>query len=245
MAHSYVMSFDDELAAFRTYARHFPDNCVLLIDTYDTVQGARHAATVAAELRSRGHQLRGVRIDSGDIGDLSRRVRAVLDEAGFPEVQILASGDLDEHRIRALLSDRAPIDAFGVGTEIGVPSDAPTLGGVYKLVEDESGFRIKRSAGKITLPGRKQVWRVITAGRWVEDVIALDNEPGPQDGRPLLIEVMRAGRRVAHDTLAQSRDRCLEGLRELPEVLRAPDGGAHIARRSAALDALVHKMAGA
>lgn len=245
MAHSYVMSFDDELTAFRTYARHFPDNCALLIDTYDTVQGARHAATVATELRERGHRLRAVRIDSGDLAALAREVRAVLDEAGFPDVQILASGDLDEHRIRALLADGAPIDIFGVGTEIGVPSDAPTLGAVYKLVEDETGVRIKRSAGKITLPGRKQVWRVITAGRWVEDVIALAEESGPQDGRPLLVEVMRAGRPLMEETLADARDRCLARLREMPDSLRAPDGGSHPVRRSARLDALFHRMAGA
>ncbi|MDR5696914.1 MAG: nicotinate phosphoribosyltransferase [Armatimonadota bacterium] len=245
MAHSYVMSFDDELTAFRTYARHFPDNCVLLIDTYDTVQGARQAAIVAGELRERGHRLRAVRIDSGDIADLSRRVRAVLDEAGFPEVQILASGDLNEHRIRALLADGAPIDAFGVGTEIGVPSDAPTLGGVYKLVEDESGFRIKRSAGKITLPGRKQVWRVLSGGRWVEDVIALDEEPTPPNGTPLLVEVMRDGRRLASETLVQARERCLSRLRELPAPLLVPDGGTHPVRRSPGLDAVFHSMASA
>ena len=155
MAHSYVMSFDDELEAFRTYARHFPEHCLLLIDTYNTVEGARRAVTVAAELRARGHRLRGVRLDSGDLAALSHTVRRILDDAGFPDVQILASGDLNEDKIRDLLDSDAPVDMFGVGTEMGVSYDAPALAGVYKLVEDTRGYRIKRSTGKVTLPGRK------------------------------------------------------------------------------------------
>ena len=179
MAHSYVMSFDDELEAFRTYARHFPEHCLLLIDTYNTVEGARRAVTVAAELRARGHRLRGVRLDSGDLAALSHAVRRILDDAGFPDVQILASGDLNEDKIRDLLDSDAPVDMFGVGTEMGVSYDAPALGGVYKLVEDTRGYRIKRSTGKVTLPGRKQVWRVTRDGRMIEDVIALHDEAAP------------------------------------------------------------------
>jgi nicotinate phosphoribosyltransferase len=244
MAHSYIMSFDDELEAFRAYARQFPDRCILLIDTYDTVQGARNAAVVAQELRARGHRLRGVRIDSGDLADLSRKVRAVLDEAGFPDVQIFASGDLNEDRIAELLDAGAPIDAFGVGTEMGVSYDAPALGGVYKLVEDTSGYRIKRSTGKVTLPGRKQVWRIVREGRMAGDVIALADEPPPPEAAPLLVEVMRGGRRIHHETLLDARRRFQERLRILPEELRRLDGGQYPVSYSPRLEALVRQMAG-
>src|SRR5256885_16535617 len=163
MAHSYVMSFADELSAFKAFARDFPDNAVLLIDTYDTLQGARHAMTVAQEMARQGHRLRGVRIDSyetiDELAALSRRVRAICDDAGQPEVQVFLSGDLDEYRIEELLGRRAAAGAFGVGTRMGTSEDAPNLGGVYKLVEDRSGPRIKLSTGKATLPGRRQVWR--------------------------------------------------------------------------------------
>jgi len=244
MAHSYVMSFDDELEAFRAYARQFPDRCILLIDTYDTVQGARNAVVVAQELRARGHRLRGVRIDSGDLADLSRKVRAVLDEAGFPDVQIFASGDLNEDRIAELLDAGAPIDAFGVGTEMGVSYDAPALGGVYKLVEDTSGYRIKRSTGKVTLPGRKQVWRIVRESRMAGDVIALADEPPPPDASPLLVEVMRGGRRIHHETLLDARRRFQERLGILPEEVQRLDGGQYPVSYSQKLAALVRQMAG-
>lgn len=244
MAHSYVMSFRDELEAFRAYARQFPDRCILLIDTYDTVQGARNAVVVARELRARGHRLQGVRIDSGDLADLSRKVRAVLDEAGFPDVQIFASGDLNEDRIAELLDAGAPIDAFGVGTEMGVSYDAPALGGVYKLVEDTSGYRIKRSTGKVTLPGRKQVWRIVREGRMAGDVIALADEPPPPEASPLLVEVMRGGRRTHHETLLDARRRFQERLGILPEALRRLDGGQYPVTYSPRLEALVRQMAG-
>src|SRR5919106_348030 len=139
MAHSFVMSFDEERDAFRAYARSFPKGTVLLIDTYDTVEGARRAAEVAHELAGDGIHVGAVRIDSGDLGRLAVEVRAVLDGAGLTEVQILASGDLDEHRIADLLAAGAPIDAFGVGTQLGTSGDAPSLGAVYKLVEDAQG----------------------------------------------------------------------------------------------------------
>jgi nicotinate phosphoribosyltransferase len=242
MAHSFIMSFDDELEAFRAYARHFPRNCTLLVDTYDTVQGARNAAVVAAELRAQGHRLRAVRLDSGDIVDLSRKVRQVLDDAGFSDVQILASGDLNEEKIRDLLDAGAPVDAFGVGTEMGVSYDAPALGGVYKLVEDAQGYRIKRSAGKITLPGRKQVWRVVRDGQVLEDIMALRDEPGPDGAQPLLIEVMRGGHRITRESLEVARRRCHDRLSCLPAALRELDGGAYPVRLSPRLTALLRQM---
>jgi nicotinate phosphoribosyltransferase len=244
MAHSYIMSYDDELEAFRTYARSFPDACLLLIDTYDTVQGARNAAVVAAELRDQGHHLRGVRLDSGDLLDLSRKVRRVLDHAGARDAEIFASGDLNEDLIRALLEAGAPIDAFGVGTEMGTSYDAPAVGGVYKLVEDVRGYRVKRSAGKATLPGRKQVWRLSHDGEMIEDVIALHDEPAPREAecRPLLIEVMRSGRRALPESLDEARTRCRDRLAALPPGLRTLDGVDYPVRRSPRLDALFQQM---
>jgi nicotinate phosphoribosyltransferase len=243
MAHSYVMSFDSELEAFRAYARHFPDQCILLIDTYDTLQGARLAAQVADELRRAGHRLRAVRIDSGDLLELSRQVRRILDEAGHPEVQILASGDLNEYRIAELLDQGAPIDAFGVGTEMGTSYDAPALGGVYKLVEDESGYRIKRSTGKVTLPGRKQVWRVYRDGVLHEDVITLADEPGPPGAEPLLVEVMAGGVRSVRESLAEARARAQRRLQALPPALRDLRDGSYPLRLGPKLEALFHRMA--
>ncbi|MDR7544341.1 MAG: nicotinate phosphoribosyltransferase [Armatimonadota bacterium] len=224
MAHSYIMSFSDELEAFRAFARDFPHNAVLLIDTYDTLQGAANAITVGREMAGRGARLRGVRIDSGDLVAQSRAVRRALDDAGFREVQILLSGDLNEYRISELLDQGAAVDAFGVGTELGTSADAPSIGGVYKLVEDEKGYRVKLSTGKATLPGRKQVWRRADAhGQPEEDLIALIHEPGPQGSTPLLVEVMRAGRRQHAESLAQIRRRCTERLAALPEEHRRLD----------------------
>ena len=242
MAHSYVMSFDDELEAFRTYARHFPEHCLLLIDTYNTVEGARHAATVAAELRAQGHRLRGVRLDSGDLAALSHTVRRILDDAGFPDVQILASGDLNEDKIRDLLDSDAPVDMFGVGTEMGVSYDAPALGGVYKLVEDTRGYRIKRSTGKVTLPGRKQVWRLTRDGRMIEDVIALHDEAAPPGAQSLLAGVMRGGTRVWQESLEDARRRCRARMASLPGPLQELDGVAYSVGLSGRLTALYREM---
>jgi nicotinate phosphoribosyltransferase len=215
MAHSFVMSYDDERDAFRAYARTFPQAVVLLVDTYDTVEGARRAAEVAQELAPEGIAVSAVRLDSGDLGDLARKVRDVLDEAGLEDVEVLASGDLDEHRVAALLSDGAPIDAFGVGTQMGTSADAPTLGGVYKLVEDAEGPRMKLASGKVTLPGRKQVWRLDD-----HDVVSLHDEDVP-GGRPLLVPVMSGGRRTAVESLDTIRARATGTLAALPDRLRA------------------------
>ncbi|HLW46547.1 MAG TPA: nicotinate phosphoribosyltransferase [bacterium] len=244
MAHSYVMSYDDELEAFRAYARSFPDACLLLIDTYDTVQGARNAAIVAAELRDRAHRLRGVRLDSGDLLDLSRKVRRILDDAGARDAQILASGDLNEDKIGHLLEAGAPIDSFGVGTEMGTSHDAPGVGGVYKLVEDTRGCRVKRSGGKATLPGRKQVWRLTRNGEIGEDIIALHDEPAPPGGRPLLIEVMRNGKRIVREPLETARQRCRDRLAALPSALRGIGAVTYPVQRSPRLDALFRQMTG-
>jgi nicotinate phosphoribosyltransferase len=197
MAHSYVESFDDELAAFRAYARAFPDRAILLVDTYDVVEGTRRAVTVGRELAARGHRLRGVRIDSGDLAELSKRARALLDEAGFEDAIVFVSGGLDERDLERLLAAGAPIGGFGVGSKMGTASDSPFVDMAYKLVEFDGRPTLKLSAGKATLPGRKQVYR-----RDGYDVLALDDgEPG------LLVDVMRRGRRTYDDSLADARER--------------------------------------
>jgi nicotinate phosphoribosyltransferase len=216
MAHSFVMSFDDERDAFRAYARSFPQGTVLLIDTYDTVEGARNAADVALELAGEGIHISGVRLDSGDLGALAVDVRSVLDAAGLHDVQILVSGDLDEHRIAGLLAAGAPIDAFGVGTQLGTSGDAPALGAVYKLVDDANGPKMKLAEGKVTLPGRKQVWRFDD-----RDVVGLHDED-VRAARPLLIRVMDGGRRLGPpETLDTIRQRCVATLAALPPHVRA------------------------
>ncbi|MDQ7819999.1 MAG: nicotinate phosphoribosyltransferase [Armatimonadota bacterium] len=228
MAHSYVMSYPDELTAFRAFARDFPRNAILLIDTYDTLQGARHAVAVAREMAARGDRLRGVRIDSYEsldqLAEVSRRVRAIFDEAGLVDVQIILSGDLDEYKIAEVLARGAAAQAFGVGTRMGTSEDAPSLGGVYKLVEDTAGPKIKLSAGKATLPGRKQVWRARTADGGLQDTIALREEPAPPGSTPLLVPVMSGGRVIRQDSLAQMRARCAAALRDLPPPLRVLHG---------------------
>jgi nicotinate phosphoribosyltransferase len=219
MAHSYVLSFPNEHAAFTSYARTFPTNTVLLIDTYDTEEGARTAAEVANELRDEGITIDAVRLDSGDLEALSKSVRAILDVGGAPEIRIFASNDLDEHRIAELLEAGAPIDGFGVGTMLGTSADAPYLSVVYKLVEDQAGGKAKRSPGKPSWPGRKQVYR--QADR---DVIALvDHQPQPE-GRPLLAQVMAGGRRTGSPgDLRAARRRRADVVAALPPELLSLD----------------------
>jgi nicotinate phosphoribosyltransferase len=221
MAHSYVMAFEDEIDAFRTFLRDFPDRAVLLIDTFDVEEGARRAVKVFKELEGEGVRPRGVRIDSGDLAQLARSVRKILDEAGLTQVPIMASGDLDEYRIKDLLDDDAPLHAFGVGTQLGTSGDAPSLGSVYKLVDDEQGPKIKLSTGKATLPGCKQVWRFEENGHFERDVIAQESEE-IGGARPLLRKVMANGRRMRPpETLQALRDRCSDALERVPTELKS------------------------
>jgi nicotinate phosphoribosyltransferase len=220
MAHSYVMSFDDEREAFAAFVEDNPDNAVLLVDTYDTPTGVRHAIAAA---RDAAVPLRGVRIDSGDLLELSRSARAVLDEAGMHETEIVASGDLDENRIAALVGAGAPIDRWGVGTDLGTSRDAPAVGGVYKLVADRAQGEdwrgtAKSSPGKATLPGPKQVFRRYENGRMAGDLIAGGAEEAP--GKPLLVPAMRAGNRLGRESLETIRTRALGELDALPAELR-------------------------
>jgi nicotinate phosphoribosyltransferase len=222
MAHSYVLAFPDEAHAFKAFARTFPAGTILLIDTFDTLQGARTAAAVARELAAEGVVVRGVRIDSGDVATLAVAVRAILDEAGQTGVEIFASGDLDEYRIAALLEGGAPVDGFGVGTQLGTSGDAPGVGGVYKLVEDASGPKAKTSTGKATLPSVKQVYRLDEGGSGARDLIAPAAAPPPPGGRPLLSQVMAKGRRVGQGpSLLETRARCRAAVGALPARLRS------------------------
>jgi nicotinate phosphoribosyltransferase len=210
-AHSWVMSFPGELEAFRQLQRVLGDATVQLIDTYDTLEGARRAAGL-------GRPLWGVRIDSGDFLALSRQVRAILDEAGLPEARIMASGDLDEYRIRDLVNAGAPIDSFGVGTQLATSADAPALSAIYKMVELEfhgiQRFTAKYSAGKISLPGSKQIFR-----EEARDVVARSGECGK--GEALLRPVILGGRLVEPlPTVEQARRRAAESLAKLPPALR-------------------------
>ncbi len=223
MAHSYIMAFEDEVEAFTAFARDFPDGAVLLIDTFDTEEGARRAAQVLKDLEPEGVKALGVRLDSGDLGPLTRAVRKILDEAGLDEAQIFLSGDLDEYRVKELLDEDAPADAFGVGTRMGTSADAPFLGSVYKLVADDKGFKIKLSTGKATLPGCKQVYRFERDGVFDHDLIALESET--QSGRPLLEKVMTEGRRRPPEALTDLQARCRAALAKLPEELRSLDPG--------------------
>ncbi len=227
MAHSFVTAFSDELEAFRTYARAFPDTAILLIDSYDTIAGAKKAVTVARELAAAGKRLAGVRLDSGDLLALSREVRRILNAAGFPEVRILVSGGLDEHDVERLLAMDAPIDAFGVGTRLNVSADAPSLDLVYKLVRYGERDVLKLSEGKETWIGAKAVYRTRDAeGRAAGDLLALADEAPPAGtGESLLQTVMLDGKLLRpHPLLAEVRRRCAEEMAALPEGLRRLEG---------------------
>jgi nicotinate phosphoribosyltransferase len=221
MAHSYVMSFADERDAFAALARDFPGRATLLLDTYDTERAAHRVVELAGELR-RDHALPfAVRLDSGDLDVLARRVRRILDDGGLGDVNIFASGNLDEYQITDLVAAGAPVDAFGVGTQLGTSGDAPNLDVVYKLTEDATGPKSKLSVGKATVPGRKQVYRITEDGRDRYDVVARHDEAHPS-GRPLLERVMVGGHRTARRaSIAALREQTRRAIEALPPHLRA------------------------
>lgn len=219
MAHSYVQAHDDELTAFRDFAEIYPET-VLLVDTYDTLAGIDKVVALAAEL-GENFRVRAIRLDSGDLGALAVAARRRLDRAGLKRVEIFASGGLEEHQIARLVAAGAPIDGFGVGTDMGVSRDAPVFDIVYKLTTYAGGGRLKLSAGKSTLPGRKQIFRVEEYGTAVGDVIARDGEKLP--GQPLLRPVMMGGERLPAGCveLAASRDHARREIAKLPARVRA------------------------
>jgi nicotinate phosphoribosyltransferase len=243
-AHSWVMSFASELESFRAYANRYPDSALLLVDTYDTLgSGVPNAIQVARELQEKGHKLSGIRLDSGDLAALSIGARQMLDEAGFPEVRIVASNDLDEFLVESLRAQGARIDTWGVGTQLVTSKQDPALGGVYKLVsiQEAGGWRpcmkISSNPGKATSPGVKQIYRGSADGQFIGDVIALASEQPPQPGtlihdplyvtppqrveashfEPLLERVMENGKRIRPaPALTDIRQRGLDQLAKLP-----------------------------
>jgi nicotinate phosphoribosyltransferase len=243
MAHSFVQAHESEAEAFEHFARDEPGRVVLLLDTYDTEAATRTVGALARKLAPQGIQIHGVRLDSGDLAAEARRVRQILDAEGLREVTIFASGGLDERDVRDLLDAGAPIDGFGIGTRLDTSADAPYLDCAYKLQEYAGRPRRKRSVGKATWPGRKQVFRRFdTSGRMQEDLLALEGEP--QEGTPLLRPVMRSGRRVGPlPSLAQARAHALASLASLPEELRSLDpAGPFPVRISPALRELAREV---
>ncbi len=219
MAHSFVQAHDDELEAFRAFTRCFPD-ATLLVDTYDTLRGVQHVIRLARELGDNFH-VHAVRLDSGDLLALSRAARQMLNEAGLQRVKIIGSGNLDEDAIARLLSQKAPIDGFGVGTALGVSLDMPCLDIVYKLVAYGGKDRIKLSTAKVLYPGRKQVFRIEENGTARRDVLARHGEQ--LEGRPLLRPVMRDGKRMpgTSPTLTEIRAYARHELERLPSAFRS------------------------
>lgn len=220
MAHSYIQAHGSELEAFEDFARSHPQATTLLIDTYDTEAAARNLLELAHRLAGDGITVNAVRLDSGDLGDHARQVRRILDDGLLGHVKIFASGNLDEFRIRDLVDGGAPIDAFGVGTRMNTSADAPFLDCAYKLQEYAGKPRRKRSEGKATWPGRKQVWRRHDdQGRMLGDILTLvdDSEPG----EPLLLPAMIGGERIGPTPgLAEVRDFAMAQLGQLPAPLR-------------------------
>jgi nicotinate phosphoribosyltransferase len=226
MAHSYVQAHATEEQAFAAFAHGYRGGCTLLVDTYDVARALGHVVALARQLRGAGKGwIDAVRIDSGDLAEQAQLARGILDEAGFPEVRIAVSGDLDEYRIAQLVAQHAPIDSFGVGTRMATSGDAPYLDCAYKLAEYDGKGRRKRSAGKQTYPGRKQVFRRLDdAGFIVADTVGLETEY--VHGQPLLQPVMLGGKRCCPQwTLAHMRQALRAQLASLPAGLRALEPG--------------------
>ncbi|HLN08071.1 MAG TPA: nicotinate phosphoribosyltransferase [Xanthobacteraceae bacterium] len=241
MAHSFIEAFDDETVAFATFAHSRPRNLTLLIDTYDTEAAAKKVVALAPRLDAAGIRIGAVRLDSGDLAALSRSVRRILDDGGLADVTIFASGGLDEYALAALVRGGAPIDGFGVGTSLTTSSDAPAFDCAYKLQEYAGLPRRKRSSGKATWPGRKQVWRRFGPdGRMADDVLSLESDVQP--GEALIRPVMRNGRRLMpRPNLSEVRAHSAHQLERLPQPLRLLELGASYPVQVA--DALVRCVA--
>jgi nicotinate phosphoribosyltransferase len=252
MSHSFIMAHDSERAAFDHFVESFPKLSTLLVDTYDTLRGVANAAAVGAKMREAGLKVQAIRLDSGDLADLSRRARRLLDQAGLNDVAIFASGNLDEYKIGELVESGAPIDAFGVGTSLAVSDDAPAGDFTYKLVEYKGVARLKTSANKMSTPGRKQIFRGVNSkSAPIGDLIGLLDEGVDTVTRefrtpahkvtPMLEPVVLRGRRVAAPTeLGAARERISAGLAAMEprlKTLRRP--AEYPVRNTAALGAMV------
>lgn len=242
MAHSYIQSYDTELSAFRDFAEIWPDNCSLLVDTYSTLEsGVPNAIRIGKEMEQRGHRLQGIRLDSGDLGDLAKKSRQMLDEAGLHYVKIIASNQLDEKRIKELRDQNAPIDAFGVGTNLVIGAPDAALDGVYKLafMDEKPRIKLSETIGKITLPYKKQVYRLLNDDTFLGgDVVALRNETDFRSihspfergklfafkhykQEPLLHKVMEKGKcTFSLQTLQQIAQYSKKRLQKLPEEFK-------------------------
>jgi nicotinate phosphoribosyltransferase len=252
MSHSFVMAHEHERDAFSDFIGSFPTLGTLLVDTYDTVRGVENAAAVVAQLRETGAKVQGIRLDSGDLHALSRRSRAILDKAGLRDVAIVASGNLDEYKIAELVDAGDPIDAFGVGTALAVSEDAPAADFAYKLVDYKNHARLKTSAGKISTPGRKQLFRAYApSGSFYADLIGIVDEgattvarefkPVPAKTVQLMETLAENGARIMpRPTLSEARERVMNGLTALDarhKTLRRP--AEFPVRPTAALSALM------
>ncbi len=240
MAHSFIEAHEREVDAFERFAHSLPENVVLLIDTYDTEAAAAKVVQLATRLTAAGIAVKGIRLDSGDLGAHARKVRHILDDGGLQHTTIFASGNLDEHSLYRLLADGAPIDGFGVGTHMDTSSDSPFLDCAYKLQEYAGRSRRKRSEGKATWPGIKQVYRRLgSTGIMRGDVLGLEGQD--IDGVALLQPVMRAGRCVLPSaTLATAREHAASEIARLPPELRTSAGGA---RYPVTVSSSLHELA--
>jgi nicotinate phosphoribosyltransferase len=218
MAHSFIQVHDDEAQAFIHFARSRPEHATLLIDTYDTERGARRVVALAPKLAALGVQVRGVRLDSGDLADHARKVRRILDDGGLREVAIFASGGLDETILQRHGAESVPIDGYGIGTSLTTSQDAPALDCAYKLQEYDGKPKRKRSEGKATWPGRKQVYRGHGDGIMAGDVLTLESDAA--SGEPLIRPVMRRGKRLALPALDEVRRLAAAQLERLPAHLK-------------------------
>ena len=227
MAHSFVSSFENEIEAFRAFAASFPNHSILLIDTYDTIAGAHKAVEVAKEMAARGQRLQGVRIDSGDLPELAFEVRKILDSAGCRDVKIIGSGGLDEYELAAFSDAGVPYESYGVGTKMGVSADAPWFDMAYKLVEHDHRPVLKLSTGKVSWPGKKQVFRLYDGeNRLKKDVVAL-REENISGAEPLLQKVMAGGKvPAACPTLEETKATFVAEFKTLSEPIKAIRGPA-------------------
>ncbi len=220
MAHSFVESFDKEEDAFRAFCKLFPNNSVFLVDTYDTIKGTHSAIKVAKEMEKKGKKLIGIRIDSGDLVEMSKKARKLLDEAGLKYVKIFVSGGLDEYKINQLIKEDSPIDAFGVGTKMGVSADAPYLNTVYKMVEIGDRAVAKLSPKKVTWSGKKQIYRCLDEKGFIKrDILGLRDEK-VKGAIPLLIPVMEKGKIVHQENLNTIKARASSELESLPNEFK-------------------------
>ncbi len=223
MAHSFILAHESEEAAFRNFIETHPENPILLIDTFDTIKAAYLAAKLYREYLKNGIKIKGVRIDSGNYIELSKKVRKIFDSQGAKEMMIFCSGGLDEYKLKELTKNDVPIDGFGLGTLIDTSSDVPFLDCAYKMVEYDGTPKMKFSKGKATLPFKKQIMRYLNKeGLFSHDIICTSKEAENSNNQGLLVEVMRGGKLIAKgEGISVIRDRVKEQLSSLPHELKS------------------------